>query len=381
MKFRKLMAASLTAALLIAMSGGAYAGWWDKADDAQPVDLVKVLDSPDAYKGKEITFDVVFHEVTTFYNPYYTRFIPSQYVNFSAWPVASRLWREEDYLTSFSFLFLEKGHKNYQQLLGMQKYTRLRLTGYVQNTFKNVPWIEVRHIDVLEGSLTRDSLRQIILGDELAKAGKWAEAVDRWNAATMMDLPPDVLASVDMKRGEAFVALGRTEDAKTALHRALENAPESEEVKRMLAQVDKGYVLVPGEAVAAPASEPEPVTAKPVDENRYEEPPKAMPVPGAEPVPSKPVEAAPVEAPMDEPGSEPESTGPEKPELVVPVEPKTPAVEASPAKPVEPADPGAGRKVEPEPVTPVEPKVVPETPVKEPPVKEPVPKKKMSGPM
>ena len=86
---------------------------------AKPVELEDVIAHPHTYRGKEIVFECVFHKVSTFYNPYFTRFVPSQYVNFSVWAGGAKLWEKDDYLSSHPFLFLAKDHDMYGELLEM----------------------------------------------------------------------------------------------------------------------------------------------------------------------------------------------------------------------------------------------------------------------
>lgn len=370
MTTRRFMAAGLTAALLVVLTGSASAGWWDKAADATPVDLQKVMSSPEAYKGKEITFDCVFHEVSKFFNPYYTRFTPSEYVNFSVWPASSRLWREADYMGSHPFLFIERGNKDLNRILGTKKFARLRLTGYVQNTFKNTPWIEVRFVEVLPGGITTDSLREIVLGDEAADAGRYDEALAHFEAALAQPLASDVVADLELKRGKSYLALGQREAASAALARGLEQDPDNEGLQDLAAEMS---------GRKAPRAEEAPAIAKPVDPTRYEETPKAIPAPVEKPVePAAPAvqpvkepapETDPAEAaPEDDASPEPEAK-PETPDVGTPEgkTDETPAGTEEPAveKPLpgietpteKPESPGSGTE------------------------KEPVPEKRMSGPM
>ena len=109
MNIQRTAAIAIVGVLLL--SGTALGGWWDDVGDAETVKLEDVIESPRAYKGKEITFTCTFHRVSKIFNPYYTRFVPENYLNFAVWSNSSRLWKKEDYSQSFSFMFLEKGHK------------------------------------------------------------------------------------------------------------------------------------------------------------------------------------------------------------------------------------------------------------------------------
>ncbi len=314
----------LTAVVAVVIfTGTASAGWWDGIGSSETIDLRDIIDSPRKWKGKEVTFECYFHEVTSFYNPYYTRFLPAQYVNFSVWPAGTRLWNKEEYSHSFHFLFLEKDHKRFGHLVGLKKFTHLKLRGYVQNTFKNVPWIEIRAVEVIESGFSRDSLREIILGDRAADREQWAIALGHYDRAATASLPREVMSGIEKKRGQAFEGMGQHEAATAAYARAK--------------KLDQGGFRVatvqdlPVEAM---------VEARPVDEGRYPPKPMAMPAPTSKPVkvPAK------TTAEMEEP------TLPARPTQPVPAEPApmepveapieaTPPAEAAPEQPVEETPP------------------------------------------
>ncbi len=327
--------ALLTAVVAVVIfTGMASAGWWDGVGDAQTIDLQDVIDSPRKWKGKEIVFECYFHETSDFYNPYYTRFLPAQYVNFSVWPAGTRLWNKEEYAHSFHFLFIEKDHKRFGYLVGTKKFAHLKLRGYVQNTFKSVPWIEIRAVEVIESGFTKDTLREIILGDRAADREQWGTALGHYDQAASASLPREVMAGIEHKRGQAYEGLGQHEAATAAYARALKLDHDG---FRTATVQD-----MPGEAMAE---------ARPIDKDRYPPKPMAMPAP---------VKAAPIEVPAETAVEEPTQPVPTE---VVPTEPVEAPIEATP-----PAE------------------VAPEQPVEATPPVAPVrdrktPKKRMSGPV
>jgi len=351
----------------LAFAPSVDAGWWDDLSDAKPVKLEDLIKDPHGWKGKEVTFVCVFHKVSTIFNPYYTRFVPSEYVNFSAWPLSKKLWVKEDYLGSHKFLFLEKDHKHYDELMKLTKFTRLKLTGYVQSTFKESPWIEVRRIEVLSGAITKAALKEIILGDRAAAREDWDAAMAHYNRAAAMDLPEEVLASVSKKRASTYHNMGQTENARVALQPALEYDPKDEEAAALLADIRKG-VEPPALKPAKLESTEEDVTAKSVDPEKYTEEPKALPVPEAQPAVEEPgtVEAA----------EQPDGTQPpveDEPAVETPVV-EEPAVEQPVVEEPVVEEPA---KAEPEKTEPPKKPKVEDEPVH----KKGTPKKRMAGPM
>jgi tetratricopeptide (TPR) repeat protein len=364
--------ALLTALLtVVAITGTAEAGWWDGVGDAEAIDLRDVIENPRKWKGKEIVFECYFHELTDFYNPYYTRFLPSHYVNFSVWPAGARLWNKEEYAKSFHFLFLEKDHKKFGHLVGTKKFAHLKIRGYVQNTFKNVPWIECRAIQVLEDGYTRSSLREVILGDRAADREQWDVALEHYARAAAASLPKEVLAGLEKKRGQAHEGLGDYAAAMAAYELARKYDLTDDEAKELLTAIAARMgrpaptfdaPQQPGDVETAAQDDPM-VEVRPVDDGRYPPQPMAMP--------------APVEAPAKT--DEPVSTTPV--EMKQPVEIEEPVAPARPTPSVAPFE-TAPPTPSPEPtdVTPVE-KVEEPTKAPAPIRKKKTPKKRMSGPV
>jgi len=383
---KKQLSMTVWAALgVLLLTGSAFAGWWDDVGDAQQVDLEDLIKNPRAWKGKEVTFDCVFHQVSEFYNPYYTRFTSSQYVNFSVWSARQQIWKQEEFVNSHKFCFLEKDNKAFPVVGEVRKFSKLRITGYVQSSFKGIPWIEVRFVEVLDNSLSRDSLRQIILADRAVDAENYDTALKHYASALSMELPTEVVASVERKQGQVYEDLGQDTLARASYHRSLELDPKAEEANDLLAGLD---------AQALPASErpAKPLKGEPraVDPERYAPVPKAIPAP----IEVTPTEVEPEPAPVAEPEPaeyKPVETAPEPVEVETkPVETKPVEVETKPVKAPDPIEePTPAPVKEPVPVTPEkapvekpEPEKV-EAPAKpgEDPEKRPNPNKRMSGPM
>jgi hypothetical protein len=338
-------------ALTIAvLSGTAFAGWWDGVGDSEPIDLRKIVESPHKYKGKEVTFTCYFHEVSEFYNPYYTRFLPAHYVNFSVWPAGSRLWRREEYANSFKFLFLEKDHKYFSHLMGMKKFTHLKLRGYVQNTFKNVPWIEIRGVEVLGDGYTRDCLREVILADRAVDRGDWATALQHLDKVNSSGFSGEVQASLLRKRGQVLESMGNLEGALLAYRQAMTLYPEDSESETLLIAVSEklGQPYNPEEPAPAMAD------SRPVDEGRY--PPKPMAMP------------APVEMPAEPAAAPEEMAAPDWTPKPIPTDPVPLDMPEKTAPAAEPAPVEAPVEVDPEVPAPA-------------PLPKKTPKKRMSGPV
>ena len=333
---------------VLLLSGAASAGWWDDVGDAELVKLEDVLKSPRAYKGKEITFTCTFHRVSEIFNAYYTRFVPEEYVNFSVWPNSAKLWKKDEYTSSHTFMFLERDHKAMNAVMTLKRFTRLRLTGYVQNTFKGVPWIEVRHVEILDEALSKNSLREIIRGDRAADAGRWDEALAHFNSAGKMGLADDVQASVLRKAGLAHEGKGDHAAAAGSFAKAVELNPDDAVAEAMLEKMHEemhaANAAMAEEALAGggDTEKESGVTAQPVDPKRFEPEPMALPVPGEGEGEAKPEALDPETVEPVKPAANPEGT--ETPEAVKPVKVPTEPVVPTEEEPEKKKDPVNAKK-------------------------------------
>ncbi|MCU0725198.1 MAG: hypothetical protein MUE73_05330 [Planctomycetes bacterium] len=316
-----LAAGSLFLALAV-LAGPASAGWWDEVAETKTVALSDLTSRPHDFRGQEVRFDCVFHQISEFYNPYFTRFAPTIFVNFAAWPAGAELWREDVYLASHPFLFLDRSADALKTLLALPRFSRLRLTGVVQEVFKGTAWIEVRELEVLPDPLTRDALSLLVRGDRAAAEGNHEAALSLYREASRSPLPAEVRRSVARMEAAALAKLGRAAEARQTLAAALAETPDDEMIRKQLADLDgPGAPPPPVASPPAPAATPPaPAAAPPAPAVRAPAAPAPAPVEAPD---ARPAAAPPPPAPVEAPAAAPaKPTGPDSPAPAAPAPPK-----------------------------------------------------------
>jgi hypothetical protein len=126
--------------------------------------LSQVRADAEAYKSVQVKFTIQFASLGKIYNPFFTKFTPSEYSNFYAWPDEQPIWRLKDYHDVFGMLFLSKSSDKLDQLYKLKAYQRVAVTGIVRNTFQSLPWIEVT-----DSTCSRDSSRTPVLTQPVSR--------------------------------------------------------------------------------------------------------------------------------------------------------------------------------------------------------------------
>ena len=162
------MKIALTIAISLATAPGALAGG-DPLENKTTVEttLSEVRETPEAFKQVKVRFPLQFASVGRVANPFFTRFVPSEYTNFYGWAAEQPIWRKDEYSNVFAYLFLSKASDQLQELYDLELYDRLMVTGVVRNTFQGAPWIEVLEFDVLGGHVSTESLAHAYRGEQM----------------------------------------------------------------------------------------------------------------------------------------------------------------------------------------------------------------------
>ena len=128
-------------------------------------------------------FDLTFHTFTQVYNPYFTRFVPERFVNFSAWDDQQKIWNANEYRADFPFLFVSKSNANLTEFVELKRFDRMRVVGTIRDTFKGNPWIEIHSMTPLEGKLTEKALVHRVRGDVAISKNRPRIAVKEYHQA------------------------------------------------------------------------------------------------------------------------------------------------------------------------------------------------------
>ncbi len=305
--------AVLAAAALAALAPAARpeGGWWDS--EPRHVPLEKLQADPVGWKDVPVILTLQFGQKYRSFNPFYTRFTPDQYLNFSAWSDGAELWDREQYRKVHPFFFVER-NDGFARRLG-ETATRARFTcrAIVRDVFRGEPWIQVSEVRDEADAVGPEVVRAVLRGHQAFDKGDrdgaiaaYREALARHpgagaEAAIHRHIARVLWSRQDLGKSKAEIveALKLNPDDAGALD--LQAAIEGAEKRLLAIPAPEGPALLPKEA-PPPAVEPlnPPPGAKPAvrspdpsgpqPEVQRPAPPKpeATPPPTEEPQPPPP---------------------------------------------------------------------------------------------
>ena len=201
------------------------------------VTLAQLRKAPESFRGVPCEFELTFHGFTQIFNPYFTRFIPETYTNFSAWGLDQKLWDLKEYKNDFSYLFVAKFNPNLPQFLKLKRFDRIQVVGEVRDTFKGNPWIEVYSVKVIPGKLAEESLIHRVRGDVAIQKGRTRIAVKEYNQALAHEnLPEDYVIDLMTQLGTALYRTRDFEAAKMVFQKLAAIQPENKHSQVLAAQ-------------------------------------------------------------------------------------------------------------------------------------------------
>ena len=215
---------ALTIGFSLALSPLALAGGDDDIKNAGTVvtTLTRLRETPEAYKHVRVTFTVWYGSIGRVSNPFFTRFVPSEYANFYTWATEQPIWRKDQYTNAFAYLFLSKRSSQLQELYDLSLYDQLQITGVVRNTFQNAPWIEVLEFSKLGESVSTESLSHLYRGEQLMDRRQWQRAVSELNLAHDAGVFQQMDVAVHRNLGICYLRMGSPGQAKKQLETAIE---------------------------------------------------------------------------------------------------------------------------------------------------------------
>lgn len=182
--------------------------------------LEKVRAHPDSFKNVWVQFPAQFCSIGKVSNPFFTRFVPSQFANFYVWSEDQSIWRKSEYENMFGTLFLSKENSQLSELYSLDLYDRVVLTGIVRNTFQSKPWIEVTSFTKESGKVDTPTLAHMFRGESHMERRQWQRAISELALASAGDVPDNVLAAVHENLGLCYLRLGESSTAVTHLGHA-----------------------------------------------------------------------------------------------------------------------------------------------------------------
>jgi hypothetical protein len=193
-------------------------GWWDDLDKGDPVRLADLVADPHAKHEGAVTFPCVYRGLDKVFSPYFTSFTPEKHVNVSVWLDGSPIWEREAYTRDeFPFLYLRRDHPQRDEVLRLQPFTRIEVTGRVRDVYRARPWIEILAFRVTPATLGKDVVEYVKTGDGFASRGDATHA-DAYYARALSEvsLEETYAMRIRKRRGDVLRAAGRDADAALA---------------------------------------------------------------------------------------------------------------------------------------------------------------------
>jgi hypothetical protein len=199
--------------------------------------LSAVREKSDAFRNVPVRFTVQFNSLGKISNPFFTRFVPTEFVNFYAWASDQPIWRKESYDDLFGMLFLSKESKFLPALYTLKLYDRVELVATVRNTFQGTPWIEVLSFKPVAGKVTTATLAHLFRGEQLMNQRQWELAVQELSLAPGSATTDEIRAAVHKDLGICYLRTGEASKAAAQLHAAISaNGGTDPECQRLLDQ-------------------------------------------------------------------------------------------------------------------------------------------------
>lgn len=193
---------------------------FDATERTVTTTLDHVRQNPQAFKNVWVRFPVQFCSIGKVQNPFFTRFVPSQYANFYAWDEGAKIWQRPAYDDVFGTLFLSKESEQLEQLYALELYDRIMVTGIVRNVFQSKAWIEVTQFTPIPGKVDTPTLAHLFRGESHMQRRQWNRAISELSLASAGEVPNNIMANVHENLGTCYLRLGESETALMHLEQA-----------------------------------------------------------------------------------------------------------------------------------------------------------------
>lgn len=216
---------------------------FQNTDDLTTVEttLTEVRNTPDAFKGVKLTFPIQFAWVGKISNPFFTRFVPSDFANFQGWATEQPIWRKEAYDDVFGLLFVAKTNPLLSEVFRIGRYERLLVTAVVRDTFQGQPWMEVLTFSREGTGVDTATLAHMFRGEQHMADRNWNRAISELSLSLRGDAPIEVQGQAHKNLGVCYLRMGEPKSAINHLGMALEMIPGSDVETQRLAEIARSH--------------------------------------------------------------------------------------------------------------------------------------------
>ena len=99
-----------------------------------------------SFQHVDVSVIGIFHKSENLWQPFFTPFIPEDYLAFSLWAPTTELWTLDGRKADLPTFFVPKDSRHVKTLLGLNEYDIVEIKGRVQSFFRDLPWTEVHSI-------------------------------------------------------------------------------------------------------------------------------------------------------------------------------------------------------------------------------------------
>ncbi|MDR0868029.1 MAG: hypothetical protein LBP75_06080 [Planctomycetota bacterium] len=197
----RICVAILAVLSVVGISVGARARVWAQTDAVKPqfIDVKRLVRAPHQFNRQAVVFTCRFAKRGELFRQDADLFTPKEYVNFVVWPVEAELWDKTARRNLLSSLYVRKdNHEALAALESLSRYDTVKIAGFVEEVYANLPWIAVEKIAPITGEAIDDEmLKQIATGDRLLEQGKVAEAKETFAQAVSQGAPAFVRQHIE----------------------------------------------------------------------------------------------------------------------------------------------------------------------------------------
>jgi hypothetical protein len=215
-------------------SGVSGAGQWTApAAVVRDVRVDELWTQPALYLGAEVRFTLQFRGVKEDWEPFFSRFEPTRWLELEGWPDEQFLWDAHVFDAPRGRLFVRRGGGFEPLVRRARIYQRLEVRARVREVFQGEPWLEVLELVPREGEVGEGTILHVTRAREFAAEKSFTLALEQYERARSAPLPPHALAAL-------LEEIRTTREARGPLEDAAEDADEDRDEDRDENKVEAG---------------------------------------------------------------------------------------------------------------------------------------------
>ncbi|MFT5050278.1 MAG: hypothetical protein ACI8QZ_001679 [Chlamydiales bacterium] len=149
-----------------------------------------LAEQPGSYLGRELRLVMQFHSLEESWNPFLTRFSPTEFIAARGWTDAQLPWVRSEFERTPVRVFASRRADVLTRFFGLgQRHERIALTCVVREVFAGQPWIEVLAAEVLQESIPEGSVLHAIRALDFEQKRAFGLALGELERARAAPLP------------------------------------------------------------------------------------------------------------------------------------------------------------------------------------------------